>query len=273
MFKRIAFFFVLIIYTLPVYSVSDQLKEQAREYRRKGYELQNRGDNRGALSYYTKAIELDPSFKEAYNDVGVVYEVLGDLGKAEEMYLEAIDIDPDYPAPYANLGFLYEKMNDKDKATYYWKRRYELGKGDDYWRQKAVEHLTKLGAVPEAKSYIMEKKAALLSSQIAYKREQEKIKELETAKEHFKLGFQALNEKSYSQAADQFLTVIELNPIDGDLLKKAKDYYKQAKAGQMKAEAKNYLESGLNQLDNEDYLSVIQSINKAQGVISQIPAK
>ena len=76
--------------------LKDSKKEQARLYRNEGYRLQMQGDLFGALSFYKKAIELDPAYVEAFNDIGVIYELIGDLDSAILFYKKALEIDSKY---------------------------------------------------------------------------------------------------------------------------------------------------------------------------------
>ncbi len=250
-----------------------QVKEQAKLYREEGYRAQIKGDLKTALSFYLKASQIDPLYKEVYNDLGVVYETLGDLDKAEEMYLRAIEIDPNYPAPYTNLGFLYEKKNQPKRAIFYWRKRYRLAKEGDYWREKARQHLLKLGSFEELRREELEKKAAYLSREIIYKKEQGRLKLLEEAKLHFDLGFKALTDKMYKQAQEEFGNVLKLNPPDKELVSRAKEYYNIAKEQALREDIKGYLENSLNYLKEGDYLSLIQELRKATRLVPEIPRK
>ncbi len=117
------------------------LQEQARNYRSQGVEFQRSGDIDAAMSLYQKAIELDPAYAVAYNDLGIIYEIKGSLERAQESYLKSIKIDPQYLSAYSNLALLYENKRDLDKAALYWQKRAELGSPDDPWTQKARQRL------------------------------------------------------------------------------------------------------------------------------------
>ena len=64
-----------------------ELQKQARSYRAQGLELQCIGNMDAAMSLYQKAIELDPAYPVAYNDLGIIYEAKGLIDRAEESYL------------------------------------------------------------------------------------------------------------------------------------------------------------------------------------------
>ena len=271
MVKKLILCLIFFSFLSSVYPSSSELKEQASLYRKKGCQLQGSGDLRGALSYYLKSVQIDPYHKEAFNDLGVIYERMGDLDKAEQMYLKAIDIDEGYLGPYANLGFLYEKKNDFQKANHYWKRRYELGTPGEYWREKAREHLSRLGTYPLVRQEELEKEAALLSRELVYKREQEGLESLEEARLHFKLGFQAMTKGLYKEAKEEFQQVLDLDPPDEKLKLQTQNYYKTAKQSEITNTIKGYLENGLNYLKEKDYLSLMQELRKALMLFPEVP--
>ena len=53
---------------------------------RRALELAHRGDSELALTEYTEAIRLDPSFGDAYLGLGALREARGDLREAERVY-------------------------------------------------------------------------------------------------------------------------------------------------------------------------------------------
>lgn len=123
------------------------LQKQARQYRNLGLEAQKINKIDEAMSYYQKAVELDPYYAPLYNDLGVLYESKGLLDKALEQYQKCIDIDPSYEGPYTNLALFYENKGDLKKAAYYWKKRWKMGDASDHWAQKARERLQDISMV------------------------------------------------------------------------------------------------------------------------------
>jgi len=114
------------------------------DYRRKGYEAQQKGNLDMALGYYQRAIHEDSSYALAYNDMGVILEAKGMVDKAKESYLKAISLDPTLLSPYYNVAALYESEGDVENAAYYWEMRIHLGDWDDEWTWKAKERLEKI---------------------------------------------------------------------------------------------------------------------------------
>lgn len=125
----------------------DGLYLQARSYRQAGLECQRVGNLSEAMALYQKAVAVDPSYGEVYNDLGVIYEALGSVDKAEECYLKSLKIDPAYTSVYTNLALLYENKRDLEKAAFYWGKRAQIGSSDDPWTQKAASRLKDIRVV------------------------------------------------------------------------------------------------------------------------------
>ncbi|WP_152971155.1 tetratricopeptide repeat protein, partial [Rhizobium ecuadorense] len=57
---------------------------QADVYNLMGYTLRKTGDYRTSLTYYTKALELQPDHRAAREYLGELYVETGEMAKAEE---------------------------------------------------------------------------------------------------------------------------------------------------------------------------------------------
>ncbi len=125
----------------------NETQAMAREYRAQGMDYQRQGDLVTAMSFYQKAVELDPGYAVTYNDLGIVYEAMRFTDRAEECYLKAVKLAPDYLSAYTNLALLYENKRDLEKAGYYWKKRADLGGADDPWAEKARRRLKDIYSV------------------------------------------------------------------------------------------------------------------------------
>ena len=67
----------------------------AREQVEFGISVAMRGLWQEAIYRWEKAIEIDPTYAAAYNNLAVAYEHEGMLDKAREAYERALEIDPD----------------------------------------------------------------------------------------------------------------------------------------------------------------------------------
>ena len=77
----------------------------------------NQRETLKAIQAYQKAIELNPTYIEAYNNLGIIYQELGDFGRALETYQKATEINPQYEKAYNNLGILLLFKGRLEEAT------------------------------------------------------------------------------------------------------------------------------------------------------------
>jgi len=128
-----------------------QLQKQARLYRAQGVQFQKMGNLESAMALYQKAIQLDPAYAIAYNDLGVVLEAEGLIDRAQQCYLMAVKIDPNFASAYTNLALLYENERELDKAAFCWGKRAELGAPGDPWTVRANQRLEDIRAITSNK--------------------------------------------------------------------------------------------------------------------------
>ncbi|EJT03930.1 hypothetical protein RCCGE510_17126 [Rhizobium sp. CCGE 510] len=69
--------------------------QQADVYNLMGYTLRKTGDYRTSLTYYTKALELQPEHKAAREYLGELYVETGEMAKAEEQMASLKQLCPD----------------------------------------------------------------------------------------------------------------------------------------------------------------------------------
>jgi len=80
---------------------------------------------------YKKAIELDPDFAEAHNNLGDVYERQERYQKAIEEYSTAARLKPDSAVPCLSLGDVYFRIGDLEKSAEWYKKGLQLSFGDE----------------------------------------------------------------------------------------------------------------------------------------------
>jgi tetratricopeptide (TPR) repeat protein len=59
-----------------------------------------------AIFYFTKATDCDPGYYQAYNNLGLAYETKGDIENAKKYYGKAIDANPEFQLAKDNLNNL-----------------------------------------------------------------------------------------------------------------------------------------------------------------------
>jgi type IV pilus assembly protein PilF len=71
-----------------------------------------RGLWREAIYRWERAVELDPSYAAAYNDLAIGYEHEGQLEKARKAYERALELDPNNSQIRQNYE-LFKEINDR----------------------------------------------------------------------------------------------------------------------------------------------------------------
>jgi len=69
-----------------------------------------------ALSDYTNAIRLDPTFAGAYSNRGLAYEILRRYPEALADFTQSITLDPTYAKAHYNRGHVYETLGQYDDS-------------------------------------------------------------------------------------------------------------------------------------------------------------
>jgi Tfp pilus assembly protein PilF len=77
-----------------------------------GVSVASKGLWREAIYRWEKAVELDPSYAAAYNDLAVAYEHEGNLLKAKDAYEKALKIEPNNAQIRQNYE-LFKEINDR----------------------------------------------------------------------------------------------------------------------------------------------------------------
>jgi tetratricopeptide (TPR) repeat protein len=85
---------------------------------------------------------VNPKYADAYNDLGVILESLGDEANARFSYDRALSIRPDFAAAHTNLALLHEKAGRLEEAAEHWNARIQLGPPNNPWVAGAREKLT-----------------------------------------------------------------------------------------------------------------------------------
>ena len=145
--------------------------QEAVSYRAEGRRYQQVGDLHSAANAYQKAIVANPSYSDAYNDLGIVLESLGNFSEAEKAYKTALRLNPRLVSVHSNLALLYEKMSRMDEAAAHWTARVNLGPPDDPWVNKARQKLESYHfPVPESSVEAARKRKPELKAQEQEKR-------------------------------------------------------------------------------------------------------
>lgn len=87
--------------------VSPTPYDDAADAYNKGLDYLHSYDNANAEKYFLKALEIDPNFVDAMDNLGVAYRRQGKLEQAEEIYLKSMSTRGNNDVPYTNLALVY----------------------------------------------------------------------------------------------------------------------------------------------------------------------
>lgn len=90
-----------------------------------------------AVADYTRAIQIDPGFVNAYNNRGIAYKRLNQFDKAIEDLTKGISLDPRDPDLFSNRASVYELQKNYDRAEADYTEAIRLGPNDlkHYYRR------------------------------------------------------------------------------------------------------------------------------------------
>lgn len=97
----------------------------AIKYYNQGLDATEKEQYENAITFYKKAITVDPEFAFAYDNMGICYRKLNDYDAAIKAYEKSLKIDPNGLMPLQNLGIAYIYKKDYKKAIKAYER---LGK-------------------------------------------------------------------------------------------------------------------------------------------------
>jgi tetratricopeptide (TPR) repeat protein len=81
-----------------------------------GVSLLQQNKYKESIKIYSKAIEINPSYAEAYSNRGVAYMELKYFEKSTKDFEQAIRINPNYAEAYCNLGSSLKNINKPNEA-------------------------------------------------------------------------------------------------------------------------------------------------------------
>ncbi len=104
-----------IILAFTIASVSPSFADARSEAKSQvefGINVAQRGLWREAIYRWEKAVQLDPTYAAAHNDLAIAYEHEGMLDKARKAYEKAIELEPNNAQIRQNYE-LFKEINDR----------------------------------------------------------------------------------------------------------------------------------------------------------------
>jgi tetratricopeptide (TPR) repeat protein len=106
----------LLCFLLPTAVPRSQTRDRASQYYQSGLARKAKGDLDGAIADYSKAIEINPRYAEAFVNRGVARKAKGDLSGAIADYDKALALDPGLKEAYNNRGLARQLQGSLDPA-------------------------------------------------------------------------------------------------------------------------------------------------------------
>ena len=107
---RVAIFVAAV--TLSASASFADARSDAKQQVEFGISVAQRGLWREAIYRWEKAVEIDPTYAAAFNDLAIAYEHEGEFEKARKAYDKALALDPDNVQIRQNYD-LFKEINDR----------------------------------------------------------------------------------------------------------------------------------------------------------------
>ena len=98
-----------------------------------------------ALSYFEKAVEVNPSMPEALFNAGVTSAAMGDATKAENFYTRAIQVMPTLAVAYNNRGDVRRNLRRYQEAIEDFSRADQLAPRNPVIRRNLIRAFIEAG--------------------------------------------------------------------------------------------------------------------------------
>ncbi|MEG5066020.1 tetratricopeptide repeat protein [Microcoleus sp. B3-A4] len=115
-----------------------------------GNTLLELGQLERAISCYRRAIQLQPSYADAYHNLGEVLSARGQWEEAIAAYRQAIDLNPSFDAPHYGLGKAWASLDRREDAIACYRRAIELNPNLVQAYQSLGDALDSWGQLDEA---------------------------------------------------------------------------------------------------------------------------
>lgn len=91
-----------------------------------GMEYINEGDTENAILKFSKAVDIDPNFAFAWDNLGISYRKNKEYDKAIASYLKSLEIYPEGRLPLLNIAITYNLNQQYSQAVIYYEKFIEI---------------------------------------------------------------------------------------------------------------------------------------------------
>jgi len=107
------------------------------------------GDQRQALEQYKKALELDPKFLPALNNMALVAAANKEYDKALALFLDVLNASPNDAETHFNVACMYSQLKRVDESIAYLKKAIDKG----YANWERIKRDSDLGNIRDSSAY------------------------------------------------------------------------------------------------------------------------
>ncbi|XP_061456677.1 small glutamine-rich tetratricopeptide repeat-containing protein alpha isoform X2 [Rhineura floridana] len=115
-------------------TLSEEDAAEAERLKAEGNEQMKAENFESAITYYGKAIELNPSNAVYYCNRAAAYSKLGNYIGAVRDCERAINIDPKYSKAYGRMGLALSSLNKLSEAVVYYRKALELDPDNETYK-------------------------------------------------------------------------------------------------------------------------------------------
>jgi tetratricopeptide (TPR) repeat protein len=103
------------------------------------------GRKKKAIRYYLNALKINSSYKLAYYNLANIFEELKKFRTAVKMYLKAIELDPEYFDAHYNLALVYDKIHAYREARHHWEIyfRYDSASRWAHYARERIQEISR----------------------------------------------------------------------------------------------------------------------------------
>jgi Tfp pilus assembly protein PilF len=113
---RIRALLAALLVTVAAAPLLADARDDAKKQVQFGIEVAQRNLWIEALLRWQRAVQIDPTYAAAYNNLAIGYEHEGDLDKARAAYEKALQLEPDNALIKQNYE-LFKEINDRTSRT------------------------------------------------------------------------------------------------------------------------------------------------------------
>src|ERR1043166_6940883 len=103
---------ILLVVGATAAPLAADARSDAKKQVEFGITVAQKGLWREAIYRWERAVQIDPKYAEALNDLAIAYEPEGDLDKARMAYEKALNLQPDNAQIKQNYE-LFKEINDR----------------------------------------------------------------------------------------------------------------------------------------------------------------